>query len=325
MDEQISVIIFSIILLITTIISGLFFSLTGIKLESFLTINLFPVLDKFLTIEFLLFILFASITLSMILFIIKKFNLKMAIIITSIGYIVGLVITTILFGLTLFLIPLSFGLIGIIISIFTQDKKEKEYKSMPLLRSGINSSGKIIFFIAVGFLLFTLIITVGNKSDYEQNFSKDVLSLTIGDNGTLQDSVSKPIINSIIESQKQTITNVKNLSGYSELSEKNDIDILTFIANLDGMEAMINSEEYKSLILEQLEKEQKNTDLGKTMLDNLPLINQISIYTWLIYPLLLFMIILGIGNLIVKNLAGIIYYIISLYSAKQNFEENLDY
>jgi hypothetical protein len=325
MDEQILVIIFSIILLITTIITGLFFSLTGIKLEHFLTINIFSVLDKFLTIEFLLFILFASITLSIILFIIKKFNYKMAIIITSIGYSIGIIITTILFGLTLFLIPLFFGLIGIIIAIFTQDKKEKEYKSMPLLRSGINSSGKIIFFIAVGFLLFTLIITIGNKDYYEQNFSKEFLSLTIGEDETLQDSVSEQIKNFVIDSQKQTIISIKNLPGYSELSKKNDIDVLTFIANLDGMEAIINSEEHENTVLMQLNNAQQSDELGKTMLDSLPLINQMARYAWLFYPLLLFIIILGVGNIIIKNLAGIIYFIINLYSAKQNFEENLDY
>lgn len=326
MDDNVTVGIYLSILIIIIIISGYFFSLTGIRLENFLTINLFPLIDSVLTINFLIFIIFASISLSIIGLIIRKFKTKIAMILSSTGYTIGIIISCAIFGLFDFLIPLLFGIIGIVFATITQDKKEKEYKSMPILRSGMASSGKIISFIAIGAVLFTLTMTLTNQSSYEKNFTDGFLSLSIGEEGDLQSTIKEPLINAIVDSQKQTINSIKNLNSFSKLNEKNDSEVLTFLIEFQTFEATINSEAYKQIMEEQFDLQQ-DQGISEKIMTTIPLVNNLSKMAWLFYTLTIFIFILMIGNLLVKNISGIIYSIVIFYIKEKENEtlENTNY
>ncbi len=317
--------IYSIILITMILITGFFFSLTGIQIENFLTINIFPIIEKLLSINFLAFIIFASASLAIIEIIIKKFETKTTILFCTTSYLLGVIITCLLFNLIYFLIPLLFGVIGLFFATMTQNEKEKEYKTMAILRSGISSAGKIILFVAIGTLLFFLIINIQNQSYYEESFTKDFLNLTIDEQNTVYSQINEPFIDSIIEAQKQTINSIKSIKGFQELENKNDVDVLTFVAGFNNLETTLNSENYRKTMIEQIENQQSNINFGENILNSIPLITQIAKYSWLFYTLFLFAFILMIGNILIKNIAGIIYAVIVIYFIKNETEENNNY
>ncbi|MDD4251178.1 MAG: hypothetical protein PHX27_03235 [Candidatus ainarchaeum sp.] len=323
MDDLKTNFVYSIILIIFALTTGYFFYMAGIKFQNFLTINIFELLDLMLTFNFVLFIIFASITIAIIELIIKKFNPKIAIIISTICFLISAILIGFFFGLIEFIIPTFFGIIGIFFATITQANKEKEYKTMPILRSGISSGGKIVLFIGLGMLLFTLMITIQNQEFYEADFVKEFQNITIGEQKSIQYQIQEPLINSIIQTQKQTINAIKKINGFNELENKNDTDVLTFISGFKNFEITINSEEYKKTLNEQYTIQQEEQDISQQILESIPLIKSLSKYAWLIYSILSFLLIMGIGNIIIKNLSGIIYSIIEAYTNNKPIEKDI--
>lgn len=334
MNYSTNTIILSIITILSSISTAYFFSLSGISINNFLTINLFQLLDAILTIQFALSLIFASLSISTIICIIKNNEFATGITFSLISYILGAIIGTLLFGLTNFLIPILFGSIGIFLAIKNLEQKEKEYKSMPILRAGINSSGKIILFISIGFFIYLLFITIPNQVNYEKQFSNDFLSITIGgEKNSVQDSIQSQVIDIIIQTQKETLNSIKQFSGFSSLHESSDISTLNFYSNFIAYEQVVNSNEYKNNLKEQYVEQTDNSEIGKTILDNLPFIEKTAKYAWLLYALSGLILTLFLGNLIIKNLAGIFYFLLnSAFNQKKPYstikadtEENENY
>ncbi len=334
MNYSTNTIILSIITIISSISTAYFFSLSGININNFLTINFFQLLEAVLTIQFALFLIFASLSISAILSIIKNNEFLTGITFSLISYILGAIIGTLLFGLINFLIPILFGSIGIFLAIKTQEQKEKEYKSMPILRAGINSAGKVILFISIGFFVYLLFVTIPNQVNYEKQFSNDFLSITIGgEKNSVQDSVQSQVIDIVIQTQKETLNSIKQFSGFSSLQESSDISSINFYNNFVAYEQVINSNEYKNNLKEQNIEQNNTSNLGKTILDNLPFIEKTARYAWLLYALSGLILTLFLGNLIIKNLAGIFYFLLnSAFNQKKPYsklktdaEENENY
>ncbi len=305
MEEKIKDILLSFFVMIGVILSGFFFSITNITLEKMLTINIFPILEKIFTIEFLFFLIILSLTIAVILFIIKT-KKEDAFIINFVGYFLGCLITVIFFNLLEFFVPLLFGLAGILIISKTQAGKEKEYKTMKTLRAGINSTGKIITLLAFGVMVFLLVITIPNASDYEEAFVEDFLKITVGEND-VDTSIQESIIESTIEAQISTVEAIKSIRGFSKLHEKDDIDVITFLMNFENLERTLKSEEYKERVIAETIQKTTQEKIGAEMIEQIPLIKNIASFSWIIYPLLAFLIIIGIGNIIIKNVAGLIF------------------
>ncbi len=326
MDQRVFGSILTIITIVSILLSALFFSNTGITSNSFFTINIFPILAKILTINFVLFLIFGSIALATILTLYKLFETPLSITLTVIGYFIGVILGTIIFAQTEFLLMLLIGLIGIIIAFKLMKKKEIGF--LNLLKQGTNVSGKIILFIAIGLFVSMIIISIPNKDIYEKNFVDDLLKTSIGNEDNLKQNISEPILESTLAVQKETINSMKLLPGFSKLSSKSDSDVLAFVNGFDSYEEMVNSEEYKELLRQKIEAGSEGVNIGEQIIEELPIIERFSRYAWIIYPLMTFILALIIGSLIIKHLTALFYVIILKildFDKKDPTEENQKY
>ncbi len=311
MDNYLTTIALTITLIISIISANFFFALTKITLDSFLTINVFPLINAMISFEFIMFLIFVSLSIACILVIIKHANLQYALGFSLIGYVLGITLGTIIFGNIGFLIPLLIATGGIPLAFESLNKKEREYKSLPTLRSGISAANKMIMLTAAGLLIFIMIITFPAQETYEQEFAAQILSTTIGDTQTFGGMLQTPMIKVIIDSQKQTLDSVKKMPGFSQFENKNDPDILTFVTNFNTFNNMVNSKNYVTTITDQFSAQTENQELNKQLLEQIPIINEVAKLSWLVYALEAFIMVMFIGNLIVKNLAGLIYILIN--------------
>jgi hypothetical protein len=320
MDNYITTIALTITLIISIISANFFFSITKITLDSFLTINVFPLINAMISFEFIMFLIFVSLSIACILLIIKHANFQYALGFSLIGYVLGITLGTILFGNLGFLIPLLIATGGIPLAFESLVKKEKEYKSLPTLRSGISAANKMIMLTGVGLFIFIIIITFPAQEVHEQTFITQILSTTIGDTQTFGEMLQTPMVQIIIDSQKQTLNSVKKMPGFNEFENKNDADVLTFVTNFKTFDNMVNSDNYKTSIKNQFNSQNQNQELNKQLIQQIPIISNISKLAWLVYALEAFILVMFIGNLIVKNLAGLIYILINyLIPAQKTF------
>jgi hypothetical protein len=299
-------IIYSAILFILILTSAYFFSLSGIKLETFLTIDLISLLETFVSIWFIIFLILASFSLAVILLIIKNVETTEDFAIMIIFYLAGIIISLLIFNLFGFILPLLIAIIGIIIATKTIEQKEKEFKSMPVLRAGANAGGKIIIFVALGLFLTLLFTTIPNAKQYEEGFVDDIFEVTIGEEENLKNSINEPVIEALVESQRQTLDSVKELPGFDALDESSDNEVLIFVTNFEALSSVINSDNYKEEIKQQFEGKSEELDLGEGIVGQLPIIKEIAKYAWLLYAFSGLVLVFLFGNLIVKNIAGLV-------------------
>ncbi|MFA5763277.1 MAG: hypothetical protein WC915_00520 [archaeon] len=311
MDNYITTIALTITLIISIISANFFFSITKITLDHFLTINVFPLINAMISFEFIMFLIFVSLSIACILLIIKHANLQYALGFSLVGYVLGVTLGTILFGNVGFLVPLLLAAGGIPLAFESLIKKEKEYKSLPTLRSGISAANKIIILSAVGLLIFILVITFPAQDIYEQRFATQILSTTIGDAQTFGGMLQTPMVKIIVDSQKQTLNSIKKMPGFNQFENKNDADVLTFVTNFNTFDNMVNSDTYITTITDQFAAQTENQELNKQLLEQIPIINEIAKLAWLLYAIEAFILVMFIGNLIVKNLAGLMYILIN--------------
>jgi hypothetical protein len=311
MDNYFTTIALTIILIISIISANFFFAATTITLDHFLTVNAFPLINAMISMEFIAFLFFVSLAIACILVIISHANTQYALGFSLAGYALGVTIGTIIFGNVGFLIPLLLAAGGIPLALESLKKKEKEYNSLPKLRSGMNAAGKIVILTGVGLLLFILIITFPIQEQYEHEFTAEILNTTIGENNNFGEMLQTPMIDVIINSQKQTLTSVKKMPGFSEFENKQDSDVLTFINSFNTFENMINSNSHKETITSQFNQQKENQELNTQLLEQLPIISELSKLAWLMYGFSAFILVLFIGNLIVKNVAGLLYVLIN--------------
>jgi hypothetical protein len=307
MDDKYIGIILSVLFFFLIIIDSYLFFLTKINFDLLNTINLFPLIELLVSIEFILFIVFCCFTFALIPLIMSFLERKNSIIILTLIYFFGTLIGCYLFNLIDFFIPLLFGLIGLNIPLIWYKKEQTQKKQY--FKSATNKIGKIIVFIALGFFLTSLITTINNEN-YKQEFIDDFMELTINEEESLKDNIQKPLIDSIINSQIQTIKSIKTIPGFSELRNKNDSDVLTFVTGFEILESTINSKQHIEEVTKNYEKQTQNTNIEEELLKQIPFIEKASNYAWLIYSLMLFILINFIGNTLIKNIGGVIYFLV---------------
>ncbi|MCX6803595.1 MAG: hypothetical protein NTY48_03415 [Candidatus Diapherotrites archaeon] len=172
------------LLLVASVVGGCyFFSLTGITIQMFLTINEFALFNTMLGLNFIYFILLSSLSLALIMALGRKYIFKFSLIFGFVGYIIGAVVGIFLFNLLDFTFPILCLLIGIPLGTKYLAKKEEESKYMPLLRSGASAAGRIITIFAILFMLMLFFITIQTKDTLKENFVPEMLKMTIGGDG----------------------------------------------------------------------------------------------------------------------------------------------
>jgi len=304
MENPIPGILFALASFVALIMSGYFFSLTKITLNSFLTINTIPLINSIMTLNFLFFCISASVGIGILISIGSFYELKKALLISAPTYFLAITILTIAFNLTDFFIPLILGLFAIPICIMSL-KKSKEMKIFPIIRTGTYSSSKLILIVGAAFFLVLLITSINQSNTLQENFTKDMLAVTVGGNFTLSDQISLQLANAISTQQVSTVDLLLNQDELKNLVKSNLSDAIIYEQKLLAYKEAFAKDDFKTKISDQL-KGQK-IDFGTELLSKFPMIITLAQYAFIIYPISAFILFIFIGNILIKNIAGLIY------------------
>jgi len=306
MDQKISGLILAIFLAIFVLLSGYLISLTGLSIDYFLTINLLPLADGFLSIYFIAFLITVSISLTIINHITKNMPTQEALIVSLGGYLIGAIASAFLFIEIEFIFVLLFTGLGISLSVKMYSQTENNFTQK--FKSASAVSGKIVLFFGIGIFILIILITLPDAKTYESNFAGDLVESFIGGEGN---NLSAPIISSIGKIQKDTLASVQQTPEYTLMQSKNDSDFFKLEMKLEELKVYYTSEEY----LKTVSKETGDfisKDGSTDQLDlELPLVKDLAKYAWLIYALIALASVLFIGELILKNLSALFFAISS--------------
>ena len=312
MDQNYLGIVLASVLAVLIVICGFLFSLTGLMIDFYLTINFLPIANVFLSTYFIGFLILSSFCLAIIIFIASKLEQQKALIFSLAGYLIGVTIILIFFIQIELIFLLLFCGFGIALGIKTHVKEEETFSKN--FKSGTSISGKVVLFFGIGIFVTILLITLPSASEYESNFSKDIVNSFVGgDNSAL----SAPLISSIGQLQKETLQAAQQTQEYKLMQSKNDSDFFKFEMKLEELKVLYTSDEYAKIIAESTSKIIENSESPPSLNFELPFVNDLAKYAWLIYALIAFASVLFIGELIIKNLSALIYAILSKLTTDQ--------
>ena len=312
--------ILSLILAVAIFISAWAFSLTGITINHFLTLNTIPLIEKCLQAPFLIFLVISALPIAIILLIGKKFAIGQnsficALVFSETGFIAGTLAGTIAFGLTEFLAPALFIGLGIPLGITILSAREKELKKLVSFRAGTGAAGKIALFAAIGLFIYLIIIASADAKKYEENFTSDLINATVGDQGNLKEQIINAQIDATIQTQKALLSQLGNTPQFNALRGKADADTIAYVAMVDAINEQTNSDEYRTTLMtevkNELAKNAGNGDIASAIENALPL-KKIAPYAWIIYPMVAFLSAFFFSGFVTGNLAGFYYALMTL-------------
>ena len=306
MDQKVFGIILALLLAVFVSISGFLLSLTKLTVEYFLTINLLPLADGFLSAYFIGFLITTSICLALITIIITKFKFKEALVFSLIGYILGVFISIAFFIQIEFIFVLSFTVIGIVLSAKLYENIDEGFTKR--FKSGTSISGKIIIFFGIGIFITIILITLPNAGTYENNFAQDIVQSFISGDGQ---GMSAPLISSIGRLQRENLKSVQETPEYKLMQTKNDSDFFKLDMKIEELKVFYTSDEYAQTVSEDVSNLISNDSSDGKLDLQLPFVNDLAKYAWLIYALIALASVLFIGELIIKNLSALIFAITS--------------
>jgi hypothetical protein len=298
---------------ILLLLSTLFFSLTKININDFLSINIFSLIEKGISIEFTLFMIFLSLSIALIIKATEELDKKEAIIYSLISYILFSTIGLIIFGVLEFLLLFLFGSIGIIALVFSIQKKEG-------FEAGNMGGKRFALFFSLGLFFVILSTTLPIQNELEEDFASDLLTSTVGGEDDLKSSIQEPLLEATVNTQIETLNAVSSLPSFENLSEKNDVDVLTFVTEFEAIQNTIESDDYR----DQIENQLSESNIFENLIENMPLINNLSEYAWFIYPFFALIFIFMVNSIILKNLIAIFYFLINLILNKNSNTKTTD-
>jgi len=305
MNEYAPGLVFAGAISASTALAGYFFSLTGIGISSFMTINALPLFESILSLNFLYAVILIGISLGIALIIEKKNEHNKAILMVTTGYCLGAIISIFLFGLIEFIIPAIIAAIAIPFGIGFLTKKEEEYEFMPTIRSAAYSAEKIILITTIGFFLYLLILGYLSMSQLEEDFVPQMLKATTGEKLTINDQMNLQLTELVSQSKAQAIDEILQQEEMKEMVSRQYYEAIILEQKLEDYKTAYLSNEFKQSISEAL-KEQ-NINLGETMLTSFPIMGFFAKLAWIIYAISALFLCAIIGNVFVKNIAALIY------------------
>ena len=304
MENPIPGILFALAFSVSLVMGGYFFSLTRITLNSFLTMNVIPLINSIMTLNFLFFCISASIGLGILLSIGSFYELKKATLISAPAYLLSIIIISVAFNLIDFFIPLVIGL-GAIPICYLSLKKSREMKVFPIIRTGVYASNKFILIIGAAFFFILLFICINESTTLSQNFNKEMLATTVGENLSLSDQISLELANAISIQQVNTIDLMLEQKEMKNMVELGSTDAINFNQKLLDYKEAYAGDEFKAKVAESLTNQ--NIDFGSELLSKFPILKTMAQYAFIIYPFSAFILFIFIGNLIIKIMAGAVF------------------
>ncbi|MCH7902617.1 hypothetical protein IIC68_02585, partial [archaeon] len=221
-----------------------------------------------------------------------------------IGTFLGLLISITIFGFTLDSIIVSFFyLISIVILIETANWKKDELKHAVTFRTASSASHKAFFLLAVSLLLISATDGIQNQEKYVQDLGEMVMGVAFSNIGGSNDP-AELAADLLLKSQKEAIDTIMALPQFVILREKEDPDVLTFVASMDALAVNIDSPETRRATINKIKNRQEASQ-GILTFDFIrsqsPLIDTMADYYWLITASSVFFMFIFYANLIAIN------------------------
>jgi len=308
------------LIFITTIAATYLFSTLNLDVSAFLTINIFPIIDAMMSVNGIVFVIVVALPIALILLVGEEFDYYHALILAEAGYLLGAIVGAFAFGLIEWILPIIFAALGIAWAIKWLRLKEKELKSKFKFSAGSGAAEKVIIVSLIGFVIFVGLNGFAQKEALGDSFANDLMTITIGDQDTFKDSVTDLAIGISVKSQQAVVTSITDLSSYQALSGKSDVDVLTFVAQVEALKSEINQPNYSDNLKEAVAADSGDLDITSQLIEKLPLM-EMRKHIWIVYAIFALLLAHMIGTLIVKNIASGYYVLFKIIYGKlfQNY------
>lgn len=266
--------------------------------------------QKLLSTEFIGFLMLGAAALAVIsLVCLREESKKNAYSAAISGTAIGIAATMAVSGASLERAILSaFLLLGIALMIETAFLKKQEFKKFVSFRTAASASQKAVLVIAIGLFITTAYSVSAEKQKYIQDFESETLKIALGGSQENGSSVlAENAAESIIQMQKQSISQITSTPQYQKLEQRQDIDVQSFVLLINGLESSIDTPETREVLKQQI-MQQIGSSQSPVSFDMIkkqaPFIQQLENYYWLIAAFAAFSIFMLLGNLIAANLAA---------------------
>lgn len=290
------------------IVLGVFFSLllaafylnaSALVWSDFLELSIEAVKSKALTLNFVLFLVFFCLALGFGCLGALKLKSSTAMLSVLIGSLPAVIFSFLFFSnvnsffLLVFVIP-----IALMALTWTASIKLSEIKKFTRFRSFMAGIGTFTLIFALAVFLVGVIEIKPNQEQYLSKIENTLAS------GVSSGNLQEKIIKANLESQYRLLWNIHSSEQYSEMAQVNNEKVKAFdkyyigiVSKLD--KAIENPKEYM-----EDKGVKQGLDTHSLLMEQIPGYKLFSKYFFILYPLLLFTVVISIGNLIFRLLGS---------------------
>jgi len=293
------------------LLAAFFLSASTLAWGDFLSLNFDLLKEKVLSLNFILFLFFFSLSLGFACFSALKGEFRSGVLNVLIGAIPALLISY--FTLPLlqdYFLLFAFYLLGLVALVFTTSVKFTEIKKFPLIRSFYSGIGTFTMILAIGFFVFGAIEIYPEQEAYLLQMEESLAS------GITGSDMQGQIVQASLRTQYQLLWNILNSPQYAAMAQVQDEKVQEFnvyyMGTIAGLNEAIDNPE-KFMDESGITLGQESLDTHDLLAQSIPGYDLITEYFYIIYPLGLFTLIIAVGNIIFRILGTALGFLV--YSA----------
>jgi len=280
------------------LLAAFFLSTSGLAWADFLSLNFDLLKEKVLSLNFVLFLLFFSLSLGFACFSALRGEFKSAILNIFVGAVPALLISYFTIPLLQdYLLLFLFYPLGLAALIFTTSVKATEIKKFPVIRSFYSGIGTFTLILAIGFFAFGVIEIFPEQEIYIQAMEESLAS------GVTGNDLQAQVVQANLRTQYQLLWTVLNSPQYQAMNSVDEEKVQEFNVYYMGLiaglnEAIDNPKEFMNQA--GMEFGQETLDTHDLLTQSIPGYDFVTEYFFIIYPLGLFTLIIAVGNIVFR-------------------------
>ncbi|MCX6799176.1 MAG: hypothetical protein NTW59_03710 [Candidatus Diapherotrites archaeon] len=287
-----------------------FLGASTLSVNDLFTFKLQVPLQKVASMDFLLSMLLFPITIAIITAAAKKIEKKTLMIASLLGAIVGIIVAMLLFTtLQGFWVLGAFYLIALPLAVETAAMKYSELKSFVSMRTFLATAGRTITVISIGLFVMSAIVLLPQQEQHVQRFEETFIqSIFEGmTSGKTQQQLTSSMVDTVVESQRQTLDTALGNTLFEKLRTKTDIDVIAFVAAADAIREQVNSEQYKQQLAQRFGS--SSTDISKkinileVLKQQMPVIAELEKMLWVLHAFVIVSTFMLLANILFKPMA----------------------
>ncbi len=287
-----------------------FLNAAGIAVNDFFTFKLHILLDKIISVNFLLFIIAFPLTGAIITALAKKMRKINLMLFSLLSALVALSAAMLLFPpLQGFWILFLFYIIAIPLRIETAYIKYAELERFVSMRTFLATAGRGALVIGIGLFVLSSVTILADQEAYVGKFEATFIENIFRGftTGKSQQQLAGSLVDTLVESQLQTVNAILENPLFSKLREKNDPDVIAFVAASEAAKEEIQSSEYRQQLVSQFSAGSsplaEQINIVEMLKRQLPFIETLERFLWLLHAFILASAFFLLANVVFKPLA----------------------